>query len=289
MVGQRPNGTGAAVRRPYVVHDRPLFFAHRGGSGLAPENTMMAFQQGMDLGADALELDIQTTRDGEIRSSMMRTWTGQRTARAQWRATRSTRVAPAQRGVSVHTGWWTDLPVSRARPHYSHTARRVRGLSGGADQHQPEREHAGEGTPALGAHTGIWGGKWTLVASGDPHRRLCGSGRYPAGACRPRPALPRIRTFVLAAAVGAAGRLRPAYDALQVPISFRGVPVTRRGLVAAAHRHGLDVHVWTVDRRDAMERLLALGVDGIMTDRPDVLAEVFRGRGWLVAAPAGIR
>src|SRR5579885_3854665 len=58
--------TPTRSRRPYVVHDKPLFFAHRGGSGLAPENTLVAFERGLSFGADALELDIQTTKDEEI-------------------------------------------------------------------------------------------------------------------------------------------------------------------------------------------------------------------------------
>ena len=50
--------------------------------------------------------------------------------------------------------------------------------------------------------------------------------------------------------------------------------VVDRRLLAAAHRRGVQVHVWTVDEAAEMRRLLALGVDGIMSDRPDLLMEV---------------
>jgi glycerophosphoryl diester phosphodiesterase len=60
---------------------------------------------------------------------------------------------------------------------------------------------------------------------------------------------------------------------LQVPETYRGVPVVTPTTVRAAHRLGLAVHVWTVDESAAMERLLGYGVDGLMSDRPDILAQ----------------
>ena len=71
--------------------------------------------------------------------------------------------------------------------------------------------------------------------------------------------------------------------AAQVPVRFGLIPVTTAGFVQAAHRAGIEVHVWTVDHAAEMHRLLDLGVDGIMTDRPDTLREVLTGRGQWVA------
>src|SRR6476660_8670716 len=51
---------------PAVYSDRPLIFAHRGGAGLAPENTIPAFDNGLALGADGLELDVHLSRDGAV-------------------------------------------------------------------------------------------------------------------------------------------------------------------------------------------------------------------------------
>ncbi len=66
--------------------------------------------------------------------------------------------------------------------------------------------------------------------------------------------------------------------ALQVPGSFGGNDLVTRDFVDHAHAHGLQVHVWTVNDREEMTRLLDLGVDGIVTDHPARLADVIAAR-----------
>ena len=69
--------------------------------------------------------------------------------------------------------------------------------------------------------------------------------------------------------------------AAQVPLVYRRVPIVTPRFLRTAHDAGLEVHVWTIDDPQEMQRLLDLGVDGIMTDRPDVLREVVTRRaGW---------
>ena len=67
--------------------------------------------------------------------------------------------------------------------------------------------------------------------------------------------------------------------ALQVPVRFGAVPVVTAGFVRRAHLHGLHVHVWTINEEAEMHRLLDLGVDGIVTDRADLLKAVLQDRG----------
>jgi glycerophosphoryl diester phosphodiesterase len=76
----------------------------------------------------------------------------------------------------------------------------------------------------------------------------------------------------------AAGRLR-RFGAAQIPVRQGIVPIAERRFVATAHRLGVQVHVWTVDNEVVMARLLDLGVDGIMTDRPTALKAVLEQRG----------
>jgi glycerophosphoryl diester phosphodiesterase len=64
-----------------------------------------------------------------------------------------------------------------------------------------------------------------------------------------------------------------------VPTAHRGVEIVTRRFIDAAHARGAQVHVWTIDAPDEMHRLLELGVDGLMTDRPSVLRGVLSARG----------
>jgi glycerophosphoryl diester phosphodiesterase len=77
--------------------------------------------------------------------------------------------------------------------------------------------------------------------------------------------------------LGRAGR--SAAHAAQVPVRQGPITILDRRFVESAHRAGLHVHAWTIDEPDEMHRLLDLGVDGIMTDRPAVLLDVLRTRG----------
>ena len=81
----------------------------------------------------------------------------------------------------------------------------------------------------------------------------------------------------LAAVFGRMPRL--GADCIDVPTRAGPLPIVTPGFVRAAHRAGLPVHVWTIDRESTMNELLDLGVDGIMTDRPTRLRDVFAARG----------
>jgi glycerophosphoryl diester phosphodiesterase len=78
----------------------------------------------------------------------------------------------------------------------------------------------------------------------------------------------------LEAPLAVTDRLLAPYGALQVPIEHRGIPVVTPSTVAAAHHAGCEVHVWTVDEPVTMQDLLVKGVDGIITNRVDLLSEL---------------
>jgi glycerophosphoryl diester phosphodiesterase len=105
--------------------------------------------------------------------------------------------------------------------------------------------------------------------------RALGEGRLATSASESE-----VRGFMLRVLFRQTRRMRPQYDALQVPDTYNGIRVVSPTSIRLAHELDLDMHVWTVDDHPTMERLLDWGVDGLMSDRPDTLAEVYRARGW---------
>ncbi|MGH2486690.1 MAG: glycerophosphodiester phosphodiesterase [Ktedonobacterales bacterium] len=269
--------SGARARPPYTTHEGPLFFAHRGGALLRPENTMLAFEHGASFGADALELDLQLTRDGELVVThdfvVDRTTDGTgpvagytldelRRLDAGYRFTTDGGATFPYRAQGL------TIPTLRAVFERFPTLRVNMDLK----ESTPEREER----------------LWRLLQAMDAVERvMIGSfeyapmlrfraltgGRVATGATRRE-----IGWFLASYHTRRIGRLRPAYDALQVPETQRAFRIVTPGMIAAAHRLDLDVHVWTVDNSSDMRRLLMWDADGIMSDRPDLLAQVLAER-----------
>jgi glycerophosphoryl diester phosphodiesterase len=269
---------GAALRnrrprRPYTTHDRPLFFAHRGGSLLAPENTLVAFEKGASYGANCLELDIQTTSDGEL--VVIHDPTVDRTTNGSG-SVASFSLAELQK---LDAGYRFTPDAGQTFPFRDQgitipTLREVMELFPTLRINIDLKESS------VAREKRLWellqdlhAEDRALVASGDFHapivrfRKLCGRRVATSASAW------EIRLFLFSVYGRVARFVRPPYDALQVPETWQGTRIVFPAMVAAAHRLGLDVHVWTVDDRPSMDRLLALGVDGLMSDRPDILAE----------------
>ena len=87
-----------------------------------------------------------------------------------------------------------------------------------------------------------------------------------------------VRQFVYLSFAFLSNPVVPAYNAMQVPIKSAGITVITPGFVANAHRRGLQIHAWTINDPDEMRMLIDMGVDGIMTDRPDLLLEILGQR-----------
>jgi glycerophosphoryl diester phosphodiesterase len=277
---QRRLAPAEIPRLPFVTHERPLFFAHRGGSALAPENTLTAYENGLRYGADALELDVHYSRDGEIvvfhDDTLDRTTSGSGPLAALTldelrHLDAGYHFTPD--GGATYPWRGKDVTIPTLREVFERFPQTRVNIEMKVNDAEGERRLA-----RLLRDNG-WS-DWALVGSFHTDalarfRALC-EGRIATSA-----SMGETRTFLIHVLLRATQRLRPTYDALQVPEVYRGIRVVSPTSIRLAHGLGLDVHVWTVDDRPAMERLLDWGVDGLMSDRPDTLAEVYQARGWL--------
>ncbi len=231
---------------------RPLVFAHRGGAKLAPENTIEAFDRGLDAGADGLELDVRLSRDGEV--VVMHDPTIDRTTRRRGAVSGYTAAELAE------------VNVPRLRDvldRYRETALIV-------ELKEPKQDLATAVVDLVREYDAV-----DRVALGSFHSEALQSARLrdpriPTGASKRE-----IRLALYASYLGIAP-FWASYRALQVPERSRGRRVVSRRLVRTAHAAGLVVQVWTVNTEPDMRRLLHWGVDAIISDRPDLAARIVR-------------
>jgi glycerophosphoryl diester phosphodiesterase len=235
---------------PALASTRPLVFAHRGGSALAPENTMAAFDAGMAAGADGLELDVHLSRDGVVVVHHDRL------------LDRTTRATGPVRDRTAEELAAFDVPALRdVLARYPRARVIIELKERGADLARAVIEDVRR----AGARERVCLGSFSagvLRAARVIDPRIATSG----GRMEVRLALYRSWCFL------SPGRV--AYQAFQVPEMSGRTRVVSPRFVKLAHKAGIAVQVWTVDDPDDMRRLLEWGVDGIISDRPDVAAQV---------------
>ncbi len=254
---------------PYFGDGRRLLIAHRGGSKRWPENTLLSFEHAYDLGYRWIETDVQLTRDGEI---------------VIFHDTTLERTTNGQGAVSDHT--LAELKPLDAGHGFTPDGRSFPRRDTGVQI--PTLLEALECWPALHLNIemkttdpNLPEALWSLIERRGAHERVLVASAHDALTRRFRKLANRrvptsagrdgILQFWLAVQAGGVRFMRPEFDALQVPIQQGCLRVVDQRFVDAAHRHGLLVHVWTVDDAREMQWLDRIGVDGIMTDRPEVL------------------
>jgi len=249
----------------------PRVVAHRGASALYPENTMEAFAHAVACGADGLELDVHRSRDGEV--------------------------------IVLH-----DASVERTTDGHGRAAeldlRTLRSLDAGynfrdGEGNFPFRGH-GIRIPTLEELLRTFPAQWLSIdlKQGDPrteertiellrahgHAQRCILGAEDAQAAQRlramAPDIPsffsraEVREFVLRFSSHLWWGYRPPAQSLQIPARSGAIRMDRKGLVARAHEMGVRVMYWTINESAQMRRLLDLGADGLITDRPERLAAI---------------
>lgn len=255
----------------YLDLEHPIRFAHRGSRVLWPENTAEAFQGAVDLGYRYIETDVRITRDGAIvvfhDATLERTTNGKGPV-DQWDLEDLRRL---------DAGYWFDEKQDFPQRN---TGVRIRTL-----------EEVFAAWPDVHFNIDLKGPgmEWAVAdvikRSGREHSTLIGSfsdrrirkfRRITRGSIAVSAGPAAALSMLVASRVG--GTVRRRVAAYQIPYNYKSLPMDRK-LVEAIHSSGAQVHNWTVNEAADMHRLLNLGVDGIVTDRPDVLNDVMRERG----------
>lgn len=252
----------------------PAAFAHRGGAEVAPENTLEAFRAAAALGEVVLELDVQVSADGTAVS--MHDLTVDRTTDGTG-AVALMSAADLQR---LDAGYAFTLDGStfpwRGRGVHVPTLAEVYEVF---PEHRVAIELKGN---RPGAEEIVWR---TIRAAGAQGRTLVATNRTASirrfrqvsgGTVPTAASVTEFAAFRLLCLLGLHDHHALPFQGLQPPDSLLGLRVLTPGLLRAAQQAGLRVDVWTVDREDDMRRLLEWGVDGVMTDRPDLLSRVLR-------------
>ncbi|MEO7664734.1 MAG: glycerophosphodiester phosphodiesterase [Candidatus Limnocylindrales bacterium] len=262
---------------PFLDHPGPIAFAHRGGAEAQPENTMAAFASAVALGYEYLETDVHLTADGVLIAfhddRLDRVTDGRGVvAELPWSTVRQARVAGREPIVEM-AELLAAFPEARLNIEPKHDAAVPALVATIQDANALDRVCVGSFSDRriAAVRAGLGPGGCTSLGPGEIAALRLASWGVPgmANALRRRP-----------------GRC------VQVPLRSSLVPLVDARLLATAHELGLPVHAWTVNDPGEMQRLLDLGIDGLMTDRPALLREVLVARGaWHGAQhdPSGAR
>lgn len=264
-------------------------YAHRGGAALRPENTIEAFDHGLAFDVDGLECDVHLSKDGVVvvhhDATLERTTSGRgplaaltaddlaRLDAAFWfRPADGTATVVPQRTGEVPPGMFPFRGCGVRIPTLREVLRRYADTKLIVELKVNDPELARrtiDEIRAAGAVDRVALGSFSwhvLRAARDYEPRLR------TGASREETRWALYRSWI-GWPLG-----RPAYREFQVPERSGSTTIVTPRFITHAHRSGLPVKVWTVNDIDDMERLLAWGVDGLISDRPDLAMEAVRTR-----------
>jgi glycerophosphoryl diester phosphodiesterase len=249
------------VVHPFLDAPLPLAFAHRGGAAEGDENTAEAFGRAVALGYRYVETDVHATADGvpvvfHDRNLMRLTGSPGTVAGLRWADLATLRIGGAgavPRLDDVLAAWPDirfniDVKADRAAAPTVEVLRRA-------------------------------GATARVLLASFSDRRLATLRRLAGPDVATSLGARSVARLKAASATGLPVRLPASVVAAQVPARAGRLTVVDRRFVTRVHRLGRQVHVWTIDDPAEMHRLLDLGVDGIMTDRVEVLREVYAARG----------
>ncbi|MCL4270885.1 MAG: glycerophosphodiester phosphodiesterase [Anaerolineales bacterium] len=263
-----------APDHPYYSADLnyPLVIAHQGGDGVWPGESMLAFQNAVDLGVDVLEMDLHITSDGVLvlmhDETVVRTTDGtgeiesmtlteikQLDAAYDWSPDDGATFPYRGQGIQVATleEVFTAFPEMRMTIEIKKT-------------------NSSMAKPFCDLIRAYDMQEKVLVASFHDERLKEFRAECPEVATSS--AKDETTVFVLMTKAFLGGFYSPAFYSLQVPEESGGITVMTPAFVKAAHARNLAVEPWTINDAETMRKFIEWGVDGIITDRPDIMMEV---------------
>lgn len=262
-----------APEHPYYA-DRPnvMVIAHQGGNHLWPDNTIFAFQNAADLGVDVLEMDLHITSDEVLviihDETVGRTTDGSgeveqmtlaeiKALDAAYRWTRDEGATHPYRGQGISV------------PTLEEVFQTFPGQRMTIEIKKTERSMAAPFCAMIRKHNMQ---ERVLVASFHDERMAEFRAECPEVATSS--ARQETTIFVLLTKAWLGGLFSPEFHSLQVPKESSGITVMTPGFVQAAHARNLKVEPWTINDPEQMKLYIEWGVDGMITDRPDLLLEI---------------
>jgi glycerophosphoryl diester phosphodiesterase len=242
---------------------RPLVIAHRGACRLAPENTLAAFMAAADLGADAIELDAKLTADGEV--VVHHDLTLERTTSGRGRLSQHSLAELKTLDAGSHFGaGFTGERIPRLRSVFENLGHRLL-INVELTNYENPRDSLAAAVVGLVREYGL-------------ERRVLLSSFNPLALRAARARAPEIGRALLVEA-GQSGVLRWFYRRISPAHAFHPQDsLVRRANLDVEHALGRAVHVWTVNDVRRMTELTLWGVDGLITDVPDVALRVVNGQ-----------
>jgi glycerophosphoryl diester phosphodiesterase len=241
---------------------RPRVLAHRGLALDAPENTMLAFEAAVRAGADYVETDVHVSADGVAVLAHDPTLKRVASGRAE-------RVAE----LGVHELARIDLGAGQGFPTLDEALHAFPNTRFNIDV---KTDAAIDATVDVVLRADA-AERVLLTAFSDARRRRLAAMVPGVATSAGRASVLRARA---ASVTGNAPLLRRAVagaHALQIPERVGRIRLLSPGLIDTAHAAGVEIHVWTVNEEAEMRRLLALGIDGIVTDRADLALRIIAG------------
>lgn len=258
-----------------------MIMAHRGDPTSAPENTLLAMEKAVEIGADVLETDVRLTSDNRLVLFHDKTLdrTTNRTGRVQDYTLDQLR--------EIDLGW-TFTPDEGETHPFRGQGHTIVTLGEALDRFESvwmnlDIKNTERIAPERVAEVLEVQDRLDTVTVGSFHPEQLERFRTLAPSVVTSAHPGEVKRFV----IGLKTRLLPLlvrdpeYQAFQVPIRQGNIEVVNERFIREAHKRGIDVHVWTINDRDSMEWLIDLGVDGIFTDNPVLLREVLKYRGVL--------